>query len=131
MLLYYILPTQLRGHVPALREALCVFVWVIRRLCGQVHSYEMAQVLGILPGSRTLDKTILPKVHNDLILGLSLLEGCLPVSHLNPGMHHFVHYAEYSQTHGLLRLFWMYYFERCVQKVGSWVRVMVHVISIH
>ena len=111
-LLYYILPTQLRDHVPAVHKATNLFVWAIRRLDGQVHSYEMAVTLGIVPGSHTIDKRELRKIHSDLILGLSLLVGCLPESHLKPGVHHFVHYVQYTETHGCLRLYWMFYFER-------------------
>ena len=36
-LLYYILPTQLRDHLPALRHALNVFVWAMRRLLVSVR----------------------------------------------------------------------------------------------
>ena len=104
--------TQLRGHLPALRTALTRFVWALRRLDGQVHSYDRARDLGILPGSHTVDKRQLDKIHNDLIIDLCLLEGCLPLSQLNPALHHFVHYAEYTRTHGCLRNFWMFYFER-------------------
>ena len=112
MLMYYILPTQLFGHVPALFNAICVFVWAMRRLSGQVHSYKTASDRGILPGSRTVEKSQIRKMHADLIRGLSLLEGCLPLSHLKPGLHHFVHYAMYTSTHGCLRPYWMMCFER-------------------
>ena len=36
-LLYFILPTQLRDHVPAVRHALNVFVWAMRRLLVSVR----------------------------------------------------------------------------------------------
>ena len=96
------------------REALTLFVWTLRQLDGQVHSFDAARDLGVLPGSHTLDKRSLKKIHKNLMRSLSLLQGALPVSHLNPGMHHFVHYALYTKTHGLLRVFWMFHFERCV-----------------
>lgn len=115
MLLYYILPTQLRDQVPQLRVAINEFVWAMRRLEGQVHSYHTAtSVLGILPGSRTVRKSELQKLHNDLVRALCLFEGCIPPSHLKPALHHFTHYAEYTKSHGSLRLFWMMVFERCV-----------------
>ena len=115
MLLQYILLTQLRDMKPAIRKGLEKFIGALRRLDGQVHSYNHAtNNLGILPGSRTIDKRELQDIHNDLICGLSLLEGCLPPSHLNPGLHHFVHYAAYTLTHGCLRSYWMMCFERCV-----------------
>jgi len=112
MLLLFVLLTQIRDLVPALREALNVFVWALRQLDGQVHSFEGANVLGVLPGSHTLEKSKIKQIQKQLVRGLSLLEGALPISHLNPGMHHFAHYALYSSTHGLLRTLWMFFFER-------------------
>lgn len=114
MLLWYMLVTQIRDMVPALREAVNVFVWALRQLDGQVYCLQKANALGILPGSHALDKRVLNRVEKQLIHGLCLLEGALPISHLNPGLHHFVHYARYTSTHGLLRTFWMYSFERFV-----------------
>ena len=111
-LLYFILPTQLRDQVPPIRKALNIFVWSMRRMLGQVHSYEEASEMKILPGSRTFDKTQIDRLQAELIMGLSLLSGCLPVCQLNPGMHHFVHFAEFTKTHGLLHLLWMMGFER-------------------
>ena len=113
-LLYCILPAQIRDQVPSLRKALYKFVWAMRRLIGQVYSWNRAKAMGILPGSRGVDKTKLQQIHSDLVMGLCLLEGCLPISFLNPALHHFVHYAQYARTHGLLRTLWMMGFERCV-----------------
>lgn len=114
MLLYYVLPTQLRDQVPQLRVAIHAFVWAMRQLEGQVHSCQTANRLGILPGSRTVRKQDMGKLHNNLVRALCLFEGCLPVSHINPAMHHFAHYAMYTKSHGSLRLYWMMVFERCV-----------------
>ena len=104
--------TQLRDMLPAVHQGLVYFVWALRRLDGQVHSYEAAHNLNILPGSRTVQKSSTPRAHRDLIRGLALLEGSLPVSHLNPALHHFVHYAQFTATHGLMRKLWMMSFER-------------------
>lgn len=111
-LLIYMLVTQLRDMVPAVHQGLLYFVWALRRLDGQVHSYEVAKNLNILPGARTVQKSLLRGAHRDIIRGLTLLEGSLPVSHLNPALHHFVHYAQYTATHGPLRKLWMMAFER-------------------
>ena len=100
MLLQYILLTQIRDVKPEIRKAFEKFVWALRRLDGQVHSFNNAEMHGILPGSRTIDKRDMSDIHKDLVCGLTMLEGCLPVSHLNPGLHHFVHYAAYTSTHG-------------------------------
>ena len=95
-LLYYVLPTQLRDVLPAAREALFVFLWAMRRLDGQVYSYNCAVDNNVLLGSRAVDKRHLKKIHEDLIKGLCLLEGATLISHLNPALHHFVHYAQYE-----------------------------------
>ncbi len=130
-LLYYILPTQLRDQIPAVRKALNIFVWSMRRMLGQVHSYQEAKRMKILPGSRTFDKTQIKKLHAELIMGLSLLSGCLPVCQLNPGMHHFVHFAEFTQTHGLLHLYWMMGFERYVYLFSQPHHLTLALIKLH
>ena len=113
-LLYFILLTQLRGMVPEVHKALLLFVWALRQLDGQHHSYEMAMLLGILPGSRSVRKDSLDAVKRPLVLGLVLIEGSFPKGHLKPGMKHFVHYPRYTGTHSLLRILWMMAFERLV-----------------
>ena len=110
--MFFMLVTQLRDQVKAVRHALNLFVWAVRRLIGQVHSYDEARRRNVLPGSRTLNKSEFAEIKRDLILALVLMEGCLPVAQLNPALHHFVHYLEYSMTHGLLILYWMMGFER-------------------
>ena len=113
-LLYHVLPVQLRDQVPGLRNAIVLFAWTIRRLDGQVHCYEVAVSLGILPGSRVLVRGKIKRLHKDLICALVLVEGAVPVGHLIPTWHHFVHYCEFTETHGILRWLWMMAFERCV-----------------
>lgn len=126
VLLYFILATQLRDKLPRLRVALFTIIWALRRLDGQVYSHEAAMTLGVLPGSRTIDPTQLPAIHRDLIVGLCLLEGCLPVLHLNPALHHIVHFAQYTMTHGCLRSLWMMYFERYNKHIKSLVHDVSH-----
>ena len=111
-LLWYILPVQLRDQVPIFREAFFVFVQAMRQLDGQVHSWSRAKNLGVLPGSRTFDKRSVKRIHGELIKGLCLLEGCLPISFLNPGLHHFAHSVNYTRIMGLKRWAWMLCFER-------------------
>ena len=111
-LLYFMLLTQLRDKVAAVHRSLLYFVWALRQLDGQVHSYDHARRLGILPGSRSVRKDGLDSIHRLLLLGIVLIAGALPISHLNPGLKHFVHYAEFTGTHGLLRILWMMAFER-------------------
>lgn len=112
-LLYFMLLTQLRDKVPAVHQALLLFVWGMRQLDGQVYSYEMATTrLHILPGSRSVRKDALDSINRSLLLGIILLAGAFPRSHLNPGLKHFVHYPEFTKTHGILRILWMMAFER-------------------
>ena len=111
-LLYFILPVQLRDQVPAVRYALSIFIWGMRRLLGQVHSFLTAKKMGILPGSKTIDKTKIPRLQLEVIRGLILLSGAMPISHLHPGGHHFSHTGKYTGTHGLLTILWMMGFER-------------------
>ena len=121
MLLLFILTTQLRDKLPSVRVALNKIVWALRRLDGQVYCYHDAKnKLGILPGSRVIDPKIIVSAHCDLIIGLCLLEGCLPIEHLNPALHHLVHFAQYTKTHGCLRALWMMYFERSVSCSVIW-----------
>lgn len=111
-LMFFMLVTQLRDQVAAVRHALNLFVWAVRRLIGQDHSFEEAKKRNILPGSRTLNPSEFDDIQRDLVLALVLLEGCLPLTQLNPALHHFEHYVEYVRTHGLLILLWMMGFER-------------------
>ena len=113
-LLYFILPTQLRDQLPAVRLGLSTFVWGMRRLLGQVHSFRRAKTIGILPGSRTVNKSRIPRRNKEVIRGLVLVTGSLPIGHIHPGGHHFSHVGDYTGTHGLLNLLWMLGFERFV-----------------
>ena len=80
----------------------------------QVYSFEAATSpsINILPGSRAIDKRNFKDIENDLLLGLSLLEGSFPPAQLNPALKHFAHYVEFTMSHGPLRTFWMMCFER-------------------
>ena len=111
-LLLFVLPVLLRDQVPQLREAFLLIVSSLRKLDGQVHSYEAAKALGIMPGLRSLNQGDIDAIEADLIKGFVLLEGCTPIGYLIPIMHHFVHYGAYAKTHGILRMYWMMEFER-------------------
>ena len=113
-LLLFVLPVLLRDVVPRLCTAIVLLASALRRLDGQVKSYEMAKSLGILPGSRAINHTEIDAIGKDLIRALVLLEGCVHVTYLIPSMHHLVHYGEYAKTHGILRIYWMMAFERYV-----------------
>ena len=93
---------------------------------GQVHSWNMCNRLRVSPGSFCVDKGYVRACHVGIIRALVMLEGVLPASQLNPGMHHFVHYAQYTLTHGSLRLFWMMGFERFNKYLKDLVRNNQH-----
>lgn len=113
-LLLFVLPVLLRDVVPRLRTAIVLLASALRRLDGQVYSYDMAKSLGILPGSRAINHAEIDGINQDLIRALVLLEGCVPATYLIPSMHHLAHYGEYTKTHGILRIYWMMAFERYV-----------------
>ena len=117
-----LLPTCLRGFVPAVHKALLVLIYALRRLDGQVVSAAEASRLGIEPGSHCLDKMAIKEAGKALVLGLVLLEGCLPCSHLNPALHHLVHYSYMVTYVGALRWFSMFSFERNNKKVKNLAR---------
>ena len=117
-----LLPTCLWGFVPAVHTALLVLVYALRRLDGQVVSVAEASRLGIEPGSHSLDKLDIKAAGDDLVRGLVLLEGCLPGSHLNPALHHLVHYSDMVANVGVLRWFSMFSFERNNKKVKGLAR---------
>ena len=121
-LLQVILITCLRGYVPAVHRALLTLVYALRRLEGQVISKEESDTLGVRPGSRIVHKASLIEVHRDLILGLCMLEGSLPASHLNPLLHRVAHYAIQTAKFGLLTKFSMYAFERYNKRMKSLTR---------
>jgi hypothetical protein len=117
-----LLPTLLRDFVPAVHRALLAFVYALRRLLGQVVSVAEANRLGVMPGSRVLDKVLLVTVRKDLVRGLVMLEGSFPCSSINPAAHHFVHYGEQTSLVGSLRALSMHCFETNNKKIKGLVR---------
>ena len=128
-LLLFFLPVLLRGVCPKIREAVTLIASALRRLEGQVYSEDVAKAMGILPGSRAIKRSEIEAMRADLIRGLVLLEGCVPIGNLKPSTHHFVHYGEYTATHGILRLYWMMAFERLVPRISFMLWSVVCIIS--
>ena len=79
---------------------------------GQVASFEYAKKLGILPGSVFVIKALINQFGGDLRRALSLIEGCIPIDHLKPAFHHYVHYAEFTAKLTIAEILWMMGFER-------------------
>jgi hypothetical protein len=73
---------------------------------------DKARELGIQPGSRSLRHDAVDRFARHLVRGLALLEGCFPISQLNPLLYHLLHYGRFTQSHGILRWYWMFPYER-------------------
>ena len=110
--LMVLLPTCLRGFVPAVHNAILIIVDTLRRLDGQLYSASECHDRGVLPGSHVIHKRSIPRLSKKSIRGLVLLEGSFPVGHLNPNMHHVTHYSPQTVFAGLLRWIAMWCFER-------------------
>ena len=123
--LLVILPTCLRGCVKAVHWALLHIVDSLRRLDGQTVSVYEAKILGVEPGL-VVDKQAISPAGVQLLVGLLLLEGGFPVSHLNPNAKHFVHYATATARVGSLRWVSMPSFERCNKRLKGLVRSNQH-----
>ena len=120
-ILLVLLPTLLQDFVPAVHKALLVLVDALRRLTGQVVCMAEAISLGVLPGSKVIDRRTISSIRKQLIRGLVLLEGSFPVGHLNPALHHVVHYPGQTGYLGLLELLAMWAFERNNHRVKTFV----------
>ena len=123
--LLVILPTCLRGFVKATHLALLHIVDALRRLDGQTVSVYEAKRLGVAPGL-VIDKRSIAPEGLKLIVGLLLLEGAFPVSHMNPNAKHFTHYGGETKRVGNLRWVSMPSFERCNKRLKGLVRSNVH-----
>lgn len=117
-----LLPTLLHGFVPAVHRAICTLVYGLRLLDGHVYSANEASDLGVTFGAHVLKKTTVEHARPLVLLGLVLLEGSFPVSHLNPALHHLVHYPDMVARIGVLRWYSMYSFERNNKKVKALAR---------
>ena len=94
------LPTILRDFVPAVHRAILRITFALRRLDGLVVSVDEATRLGVLPGSHVIPKGTLDSVNKDLVLGIVMLEGCVPTSVLNTTLHHVLHFGESTMMNG-------------------------------
>jgi len=104
----------LRGFVPKLRSGLRSLIWGLRILEGQTISVHEADDLGVERGFKVLKKADIKRARTLTIEGLSMIEGCCPISVLVPALHCFCHYADGAEMHGLLRLLWMMNFGSCM-----------------
>ena len=121
-ILLTILPTCLRGHVPAVHKAVMMIVSALRNLHGQIVCVEEARRLRVLSGSSVLEKTRISKYGENLVKGLVMLEGSFPVAHLNPAMHHLVHIGMQTAKSGKLEDLAMWCFERNNKRIKGFVK---------
>ena len=87
LVLLVILPTVLRDYIQPFRRGLRLFVLGLRMLEGQVHSYNTCVRLGVEPGSRCLDKKLIPEIKKLVVGGLSMITGSVPPSSLVQYLH--------------------------------------------
>jgi hypothetical protein len=120
--LLVILPTCLHGFVPAVHTALLMVIGALRQLDGEVISYFESKKRGLEPGTRLVVEESISRLGTQLVCGLVLLEGSSPVDHLNPALHHLVHYGTQTQNIGLLRWFSMRCFERNNKRIKGMVK---------
>ena len=102
-----VLVPVLRGFVPKLRAGLRSLIWGLRILEGQTISAREADSLNVERGFQVLKKADIDRARTLIIEGLSMVEGCCPISLIVPALHCFCHYADGADMHGLLRLLWM------------------------
>ena len=104
LMLLRILPTVLRGFVPALRRGLRFFVLGWRILDGQVHSFNQCLRLNIEPGCRSMDPdpAVIKKIKDLVIKGLSMITGAVPPSLVIPYLHIVGHYPDSGEVFGIL-----------------------------
>ena len=98
------------------RTALRSIVLGLRILEGQTFSLNEQVRLGLDRGFKALRKASIARAKTLIVEGLSMLEGCCPVRKLVPALHCLVHYAEGTEMHGILKMFWMMSFERFNKK---------------
>ena len=102
-----LLVPALRGFVPKLRAGLRSLIWGLRILEGQTINVNEADDLGLDRGSKNLKKSDIARARTLIIEGLSMIEGCVPISVIVPAIHCLCHYADGAELHGILRLLWM------------------------
>jgi hypothetical protein len=97
----------------------------MRQLEGQFIAIHEGITLGVRDIA-IVDKSKIKALGSQLLKGLVMLEGSFPVSHLNPIMHHLVHYAEETARVGSLVWGSMNTFERNNKRMKGMVRSNVN-----
>ena len=122
-----VLPTCLRGFVIAAHLAIVYIVDAIRWLDGQCMAIAEAKQLGVcVRDMQVVDESAVKAKGVQLLEGLIMLEGSFPVSHLNPALHHLVHYAVETARVGSIGWISMNAFERNNKRMKTQVRSNAH-----
>ena len=124
--LLVILPTCLHGYVKAIHMAILLTVDALRRLFGMKLCAEECRRRGIEIGERAVFKAKVRAIGAQLVMGLTLIEGSFPVGHLNPILHHLVHYGAQTKEDGSLDWTSLFGFERNNKRMKNLVRSNVH-----
>ena len=103
----------LRGFVAPFRTGLRFLVWGLRILEGQTYSVNDSTRFGF-QHCKAFKKTDLQLARTLIILGLAMIEGCVPVAVLVPAIHCLCHYPDGALKWGILRLLWMMSFGKIV-----------------
>ena len=75
-----------------------------------------------MPGSRTFDKSMIPKIRQLIVTGVAMITGSVPPSTIVACLHLLIHYADHTQLFGILKWYWMMTFER----YNRFVKKMCH-----
>ena len=97
-----VLPTVLRGFIPALRRGFRYLTLGLRMLKGQAHSYNECVRLNVEPGSSCFDKKLIPIIKTYILEGLAMSQGAMPPSVLKPSLHAVGHYPDKATRYGIL-----------------------------
>ena len=91
-------------------------------MCIQVISKREAERVGVVPGSRVVERRRLTQLQRECVQGLVMLEGSMPPCHLNPLLHRVVHYAVLTAIFGCMEWMAMWAFERYNKRMKSLIR---------
>lgn len=111
-----ILVPILSGYVTTFRTGLRRVVHGLRILEGRTCSVNEAATMNMEAPKVFLRKSDIVTARLLILIGLAIIEGCVPVCLLVPALHCLCHYGDGAALWGLLKLLWMISFERYNKK---------------
>ena len=148
--LLVILPTVLRGFVPAVRKGLNKVILGLRILQGRCVNGTEAAKMRVHQGDRPIKDEDIAEAESLIIEGLSMLEGtstisfplplslftchylpagCTPIDLVPPVVHCFVHYGDGADRFGVLLWYMLACFERFNKKIKNLVGNATHPLA--